>query len=265
MSDAPGGLPCTCLERTSCSTFMQKYVSFIFNSDVPMTPFSKLRAQYNTLCVQECGRREFARHVTSMRASHMEVGEVVYLQLAAHFATILHLCEQEDDIQSAKVLMTLAFTFRWENKFVYQELLRHSIWQSMRFWDAAFLHAVHYERKLRSQISACFRDQTPDQRADAAQLHRNTFFGQMSSFISNMTAFDVPSKNIAEFREKMFAMSDLDPEQKKMLRDISPPIETDQTLTKRLESFKIRSRSFLRTVSETLTLDVGNSNNSATK
>ena len=53
-------------------------------------------------------------------------------------------------------------------------------------------------------------------------MQKNTFFGQMSSFITNMMAFQLPVRDISEFREKMFIMSELEEEQKDMLRALCP-------------------------------------------
>ena len=212
-----------------------------------------------------CGRRQFSRHVTSSRSNNMLLPETVFLQLAANFATILHLCAQEDDIECAKVLMILAFTYQCEGRYLYQELTSHSIWQSMRFWNAAFLHAVHTERKLRISNSKCFSQQTEDQREEAAEMHKNIFFGQLSSFISNMSAFELPAAQIAEFREKMFQMSDMDTEQMDMLRQISPPVgkahESEFSFSDQFESFKERSKSMFQSFSRSLSsIEIGHTN-----
>ena len=251
---------CTCVNPHACADFMKTYVEAIFDTSVTISPFSSLREQYNKLCMQECGRREFARQVTCARSNHMLLCESKFLQLSATFATILHICEQEDDIESAKVLMILAFTYQCEGRFVYQEILSLPIWRSMRFWNAAFLHAVHSERKLRTSHNKCFSEQTPEQRVEAAEVQKNTFFGQMSSFITNMMAFQLPARDISEFREKMFIMSELEEEQKDMLRALCPDDpgqETEASLSDRFESFKERGRSFLQSVSRSLSIEVG--------
>ena len=221
----------------------------IFSGEA-ISPYSSVREEYNRLCQLDCGRREFARQCTSMRAQQRELSETVFLQLVANFATILHLCEMDDDIKAAKVLLVLSFTFRCEDKFLYQDLLHLTIWKSMRFWEAAFLYSVHIERKSRSQDNTCFRDQTQDQRNDSAELQKNTFFGHLSSFISNMTAFGVTANDIVTFRDKMFVMSELDPEQIEMIKQMSPPVKMETNENLIFERFKIRSKSILTSVSK---------------
>ena len=255
---------CTCVDPHSCAEFMKTYVEAILDTSVTISPFSSLREQYNALCLQECGRREFSRQVTRARSANMLLCESKFLQLAANFATILHICEQEDDIESAKVLMILAFTYQCEGRFLYQELMSVPIWSSMRFWNAAFLHAVHSERKLRSSHNKCFSEQTQEQRVEAAEVHKNTFFGQMSSFITNMMAFQLPLSDIAEFREKMFVMSELEEEQKLMLRQLSPVLLPDQdefSFSDKLENLKERGRSFLHSLSRSFSVELATSNN----
>ena len=91
-------------------------------------------------------------------------------------------------------------------------------------------------------------------------MQKNTFFGQMSSFITNMMAFQLPARDISEFREKMFIMSELEEEQKDMLRALCPDDpgqETEASLSDRFESFKERGRSFLQSVSRSLSIEVG--------
>ena len=49
-----------------------------------------------------------------------------------------------------------------------------------RFWNAAFLHAVHTERKLRIPSDKNFSEQTDEQRLEYAEVHKNIFFGQLT-------------------------------------------------------------------------------------
>lgn len=70
-----------------------------------------------------------------------------------------------------------------------------------------------------------------------------------------MTAFELPAREISEFREKMFVMSELEEEQKDMLRQLSPAVldeETAFSLSDKLENLRERGRSFLLSMSRSL-------------
>jgi len=214
---------------TRCEVFMRNYVEMIFDPESKLCPLGDIKDEFNKLCQTSCGRKQFACCVTTKRANGMVVCEKVFYRLVANFMTILHLCNIADDIGSAKVLMILTFTFQCEGTFLYQELLYHPIWKSIRFWNAAFFHAVHTERKMRVRSNNTFSKQTDAEKEESHEVHRNIYFGQLSSFLSNMQAFGISNIEICEFRDKLFEIGDLEQEQMEMLCTLtetksSPPI-----------------------------------------
>lgn len=243
---------CECTEPlvnglTRCEVFMRNYVEMIFDPESKLCPLGDIKDEFNKLCQTTCGRTQFASSVTTKRAGGMVVCEKVFYRLVANFMTILHLCNIADDIGSAKVLMILTFTFQCEGTFLYQELLYHPIWKSIRFWNAAFFHAVHTERKMRVRSKNTFSRQTEEEKEECREVHRNIYFGQLSSFLSNMQAFGLSNADITEFRDKLFEIGDLEQEQMEMLCTLtdtpkaSPPVSP-------LDQVRKFSKTFMRHV-----------------
>lgn len=228
---------------TRCEVFMRNYVEMIFDPESKLCPLGDIKDEFNKLCQTSCGRKQFACCVTAKRANGMVVCEKVFYRLVANFMTILHLCNIADDIGSAKVLMILTFTFQCEGTFLYQELLYHPIWKSIRFWNAAFFHAVHTERKMRVRSNNTFSKQSDAEKEECSEVHRNIYFGQLSSFLSNMQAFGLSRREICEFRDKLFEIGDLEQEQMDMLCTLtdteksSPPISPMDHVRKFSKSF----------------------------
>lgn len=115
----------------------------------------------------------FARLISAQRGKSKRVNESTFYSLIQYFAIVLFECSDSEDYSPAKVLMNMCFTFYHESKSLsvimsfgknmvrlsvdvpgcapYREYLYHylraqPIWQSLRFWNAAFFDALQCQR-----------------------------------------------------------------------------------------------------------------------
>ncbi|KAJ8303568.1 hypothetical protein KUTeg_019964 [Tegillarca granosa] len=118
-----------------------------------------------------------------------------------YFATVLFECNEAEDFSPAKTLMNMCFTFYHESShgnvryknFLYSYLREQPIWQSLRFWNAAFFDAIQCERSRRP---VCTR-----------------------TFTCNMRAFGLQKELCLEFLRKQSTIANVKGEQLQMLKD----------------------------------------------
>ncbi|XP_041375734.1 uncharacterized protein LOC121388460 [Gigantopelta aegis] len=207
-----------------CMSFMKQFVDKIFNTEGGISQMEK--AKYGELCQQVPGRLWFSRYVNSQRVNSKRVDEQTFFQLIQYFAVCLFECNEAEDYSPAKTLMNMCFTFFYESHghptdmdvkhFLYNYLRDQPIWQSLRFWNAAFFDAVQGERSRKPMATF---DTGSDARNDDRHFQENITFGQLGTFTCNMRAFGLSRELCLEFLRKQATIANLSDEQILMLRN----------------------------------------------
>ncbi|KAK3600134.1 hypothetical protein CHS0354_011739 [Potamilus streckersoni] len=206
----------------NCMSFMKQFVEKIFTNGEEISQTEK--AQFGQLCQQAPGRLWFARYVNSQRVRTRKVEESIFFRLVQYFAIVLFECNEAEDFSPAKSLMNMCFTFYHENQhgkmryktFLYSCLKEQSIWQSLRFWNAAFFDAVQTER---ARQPVCTSEDGQETQYDDNRFQENIMFGQLGTFTCNMRAFGLGKDLCLEFLRKQSTIASLKEEQVQMLRD----------------------------------------------
>ncbi|XP_033754212.1 uncharacterized protein LOC117337363 [Pecten maximus] len=205
-----------------CMSFMKQFVEKIFNVSHSISQTEK--AKFGELCQFGPGRLWFARYVNSQRVHNKNVSEQIFFQLVQYFAVVLFECNEAEDFSPAKSLMNMCFTFFYEShhgnvsgrNFLYSFLREQPIWQSLRFWNAAFFDAVQCER---ARQPMCTSQETDQAQTDDKQFQENITFGQLGTFTCNMRSFGLNKDLCLEFLRKQSTIANLREEQVQMLRD----------------------------------------------
>ncbi|XP_070574306.1 uncharacterized protein KIAA0513-like isoform X2 [Ptychodera flava] len=213
-----------------CKDFMEKFVNLIFSDSGAITQTEK--AKFGQLCQYSAGRLWFARYVNAQRVNSQRVTEQTFYRLVQFFAVCLFECDQADDFVPAKSLMNMCFTFYHEHEgfprneskttrgYLYSFLKDQPIWQSIRFWNAAFFDAVHCEREQRSPVHReNWRHMSSSEREDTQQLDENITFGQLGTFTNNMMAFGLSKDLCIAFLDKQSTIGNLSEEQRQLLKE----------------------------------------------
>ncbi|XP_053401572.1 uncharacterized protein LOC123549194 [Mercenaria mercenaria] len=205
-----------------CMGFMKQFVAKVFSlgEDIPQLE----KAKFGEYCQQVPGRQWFARYVNAQRVVSKKVDESIFFRLVQYFAVVLFECNESEDFVPAKNLMNMCFTFYHEShlgrqrckNFLYSYLREQPIWQSLRFWNAAFFDAVQNER---ARKPVCTSEDGHDSQNDDSMFQENITFGQLGTFTSNMRAFGLSKELCLEFLRKQAVIADLKKDQIKMLKD----------------------------------------------
>lgn len=205
-------------QTLQCMEFMKTFVDQIFDSSREISQTDK--AKFGELCQEVAGRQWFARYVNGQRVNNKRVTEQIFFRLMQYFAVVLFECGEAEDFTPAKSLMNMCFTFYYEGchgkNFLYSFLRDQPIWQSLRFWNAAFFDAVQLERSKRP---VCTSDDGDDLQKDDRQFQENITFGQLGTFTCNMRAFGLSRDLCLEFLRKQSTIANLKKEQVQMLKD----------------------------------------------
>uniref|UniRef100_UPI00358FD0C4 uncharacterized protein KIAA0513 homolog isoform X2 n=2 Tax=Myxine glutinosa TaxID=7769 RepID=UPI00358FD0C4 len=107
-----------------------------------------------------------------------------------------------------------------EKAYLYSHLKQQPIWHTSRFWDAAFLDAVHSERNKQSPTThQKWYLMTPEERDDENRTNENLTFGQLSTFIFNMLCLGLGRSECQTFLDKHSIIGNLSKVQKETLQE----------------------------------------------
>ncbi|XP_064414686.1 uncharacterized protein KIAA0513 homolog [Latimeria chalumnae] len=132
--------------------------------------------------------------------------------------------EESEDKSAEKPQKTVTMMSQEEKKgekiYLYTHLKQQPIWQTLRFWNAAFFDAVHCERRKRSPTTReKWCHMTQEERDDSLRFNENITFGQLGTFTHNMLAFGLSKKLCNDFLKKQAVIGNLNEEQNKLLSD----------------------------------------------
>lgn len=214
-------------EESETISFMKCFVDALFEDVNSLSLEDK--AAFGKHVQTEQGRTWFARLINARRNGSKCVSEETFYGLVQHFAIVLFECADADHFSPAKTLMNMCFTFYHEvevpgcepfKEYLSAYLKDQPIWQSLRFWNAAFFDALQCERLHRPVVT---REEIRQNRleaiADEKRYQENITFGQLGTFTCNMHAFGLEKELCCEFLRKQCSIAALAPDQEKMLRD----------------------------------------------
>ncbi|XP_032230554.1 uncharacterized protein KIAA0513 isoform X2 [Nematostella vectensis] len=187
------------------------------------------KARLGILCQHSCGRQSFAKHIDAQRVYSKCVDEMTFFRLVQYFAVVLFECHQADDFGPAMNLMNMCFTYYHElsdteeidqtpqKEFLSVYLKNQPIWQSMRYWNAAFFESIHNDRFPAVITNEVWDSWSTQEKLDYAECDKNSLFGKLGTFVSNMRAFGLGREMCLEFLHKMSTIGDLEPDQIQLL------------------------------------------------
>ncbi|ESO98306.1 hypothetical protein LOTGIDRAFT_159106 [Lottia gigantea] len=152
------------------------------------------------------------------RVNSKKVDEQIFFRLVQYFSVCLFECNEAEDYSPAKTLMNMCFTFYLQDQhpnggtykhFLYSYLRDQPVWQSLRFWNAAFFDAIQGER---SRKPVPKNNEETDIRSDDKQFQENITFGQLGTFTCNMRAFGLSRELCMEFLRKQAIIANLNKE-----------------------------------------------------
>ncbi|GAB6021061.1 hypothetical protein CHUAL_003695 [Chamberlinius hualienensis] len=206
--------------NNECTEYMRQFVEKLLHNNTGITLEEK--AEFGKLCQTESGRLWFARCINAQRMNK-KVSESTFYSLIQYFAIAIFECSEADDYAPAKSMMNMCFTFYHEvavpgcepyKEFLYLYLKDQPIWQSLRFWNAAFFDAVQCERAHRPIVTRKqLKHYSAKDICDEKEFQENITFGQLGSFTCNMHAFGLSKELCLEFLRKQSTIADLKPGQ----------------------------------------------------
>ncbi|PIK63008.1 hypothetical protein BSL78_00015 [Apostichopus japonicus] len=196
-------------------------ILFLFSDKIDQ----ETSATFDSYCKYSAGRRHFAELLNQRRIRDKLVEENTFYRLVQFFAICLFECHEAEDFTPATTLMNMCFTFYHNDatgglsnngtndedkslSFLYTHLKDQHIWKSMRFWDVAFLTAMHQERTRwkHQQSPPVF---SPLDVKEMDEMEENTTFGQLGTILHNMRELKIPKDVCLKFLEKTSAIGNL--------------------------------------------------------
>ncbi|CAH8644492.1 unnamed protein product [Dicrocoelium dendriticum] len=121
-----------------------------------LTP--EMKANFENLLMSHTGRSAFARELRHRVRTKKHVSQSTLQELSELVNAALFHCNEKDDFAPAAHLMEACFTAYHESKavnmddhsqqhYLFTMLRNQPIWQSTRFWNAAFFIGLQSERK----------------------------------------------------------------------------------------------------------------------
>lgn len=212
---------------SDCLQFLKNFIDKLFKNNNTITLEEK--AQFGAFCQTEMGRLWFSRYVNTRRVHNKKVDESTFYSLVQYFAIALFECAESDDYTPAKTIMNMCFTYYHEvsvagqpssKEFLYMYLREQPIWQSLRFWNAAFFDAVQCERSHKPVATRTVVEQySPEEMIDEQTFQENITFGQLGSFTCNMHAFGLSRELCLAFLRKQSTIANLKKNHVQMLKD----------------------------------------------
>ncbi|CAL8090308.1 unnamed protein product [Calicophoron daubneyi] len=174
----------------------------------PVTPEMQTAFQNHT--ARHTGRSAFAKELRKQFGDFKEAPMEILEAISPYICQVLDQCNANEDFPPANNLMQLSFTIYHEEKatsmesrseirYLYTLLRENSIWQSMRFWNAAFFIALQNERRKQVVPSNLQEEEALELEK---QLQENAAYLQLSKFLWRMYALGIPQDVCTDFMRK---------------------------------------------------------------
>lgn len=194
-------------EAEQCKAEIRTIISTILQQNA-ISP--DLEANFQNYSMHHTGRSAFAKELKRQTNQTKELPASVLNQLGQYASHVLVHCNENDDFAPATQIMQRSFTLyhevralsmdeHGEQHYLFTLLHDQPIWQSMRFWNAAFFIALQTERRNQT-IPAGLRDD--ETLLAEKEQQENAAFIQISKFVWRMHAFGIPRESCVEFLRK---------------------------------------------------------------
>ncbi|TPP66024.1 hypothetical protein FGIG_07781 [Fasciola gigantica] len=171
---------------------------------------SEAQSSMENYAMRHTGRSGFAKELKVQVGSEKKVPLPVLNGLAQLMKPILTQCNETDDFLPATHLMQISFTLyhetpaanmndRGQLHYLYSLLRDQTIWQSMRFWNAAFFTTLQRKRS-RQTIPAGFEGE--EALRMEREMHDNTTYMELSKFVWRMFALGINKESCMDFLRK---------------------------------------------------------------
>ena len=112
-----------------------------------------------------------------------------------------------------------------EKVYLYQALRHQTIWQSLRFWNAAFFDAVNTERQIYTSKQQ-WNFLTSEEKENTSETLRNVTFAQLGTFIVNMKHLGIGKDTCLQFLRKQGVIGHINKFQYQLLKtQIETPLQ----------------------------------------
>ncbi|KAF0734873.1 hypothetical protein Ae201684P_005116 [Aphanomyces euteiches] len=223
-----------CLQESGITVFdvevMKDFVASCFVSpDISRMHLSKIPSKHRHRFVDPKARNLYrldtVRNVVvaalnHQRAHSQELTVGGYDMMVAALNLLLHGCMDKGDTKCAKSVMNMAQTFYCVHKskqhYLLQGLVTHPLWQTAHFWGDAVLLSIG-EELSRNPMDTPWYYCSPSTRASHIVTVHNVVFGQLTTFVYNMAAFQLSRRQIQQFVQNVSFSFELGEDQRMQL------------------------------------------------
>ncbi|KAF5405794.1 hypothetical protein PHET_00691 [Paragonimus heterotremus] len=193
---------------------ISKLVSSIFEQK-PIG--SEMKANFQNFVTQHTGRSLFAKELRYQMNTKKAVAMPVLTELSQYTSHVLVNCNETDDFGPATQLLQATFTIYHEitassmedhskQHYLFTLLRDQPIWQSMRFWNAAFFIALQAERRKQTIPTELHGEEALEAEKEAQD---NAVYIQLSKFLWRMCMFGIPKEACMDFLRKQASAENL--------------------------------------------------------
>ncbi|CAH8862949.1 unnamed protein product [Trichobilharzia szidati] len=170
---------------------------------------------FRDFIMRHSGRSRFAKELKSQTRAMKAISNQILEQLALFIGPLLNQCNENEDYAPAYIIMQLSFTLYYESvspnvivtqKYLYALLKEQVIWQSMRFWNAAFFIALQRERAERQ---AYIVHESEDPIKAEAEFQNDIAYTQLSKFLWRMYTLGIGHEACLDFLRKQASATNL--------------------------------------------------------
>lgn len=175
----------------------------------------KMVKNFRDFIVRHSGRSRFAKELKSQAKGMKCISNQLLEQLALFIGPLLNQCNENEDYAPAYIIMHLSFSLYHETvssngtaeqKYLYVLLKDQVIWQSMRFWNAAFFIALQRERAERQRYPVTEGDDPIQAETD---FQNDIVYSQLSKFLWRMYTLGMGQELCLDFLRKQASATNL--------------------------------------------------------
>ncbi|CAH8534651.1 unnamed protein product [Schistosoma turkestanicum] len=175
----------------------------------------KMVKNFKDFIMRHSGRSRYAKELRSQTKGMKCISNQLLEQLALFVGPLLNQCNENEDYTPAYIIMQLSFSLYHETvspngtaeqKYLYVLLKDQVIWQSMRFWNAAFFIALQRERAERQRYPIAEGDDPIQAETD---FQNDIAYSQLSKFLWRMYALGMGHELCVDFLRKQASATNL--------------------------------------------------------
>ncbi|CAH8624082.1 unnamed protein product [Schistosoma rodhaini] len=168
----------------------------------------KMVKNFRDFIVRHSGRSRFAKELKLQTKGMKCISNQLLEQLALFIGPLLNQCNENEDYAPGYIIMHLSFSLYHETVssngtaeqiYLYVLLKDQVIWQSMRFWNAAFFIALQRERAERQRYPVIEGDDPIQAETD---FQNDIVYSQLSKFLWRMYTLGMSHELCMDFIRK---------------------------------------------------------------